>query len=193
VGNYTILGSVTKVGDDAFTGCESLTGITIPEGVVSIGNGAFVDCKILTPSITFPSSVITIGDMPFVWSYGIFSVYFSGNAPNVGSGEFMQMLSPTVYCLPGTTGWSSFDLGDPYRPPIVLWNPQTQNFGVQAGQFGFTITNAGSPTVVIKACTNLVNPVWTPVATNTLTGGSSYFNDPDWTNYPARFYGFSMP
>jgi hypothetical protein len=22
----------------------------------------------------------------------------------------------------------------------------------------------------------------------TLTGGSSYFSDPDWTNYPGRFY-----
>jgi hypothetical protein len=27
-----------------------------------------------------------------------------------------------------------------------------------------------------------------PIATNSLTGGASYFSDPKWTNYPARFY-----
>jgi hypothetical protein len=30
--------------------------------------------------------------------------------------------------------------------------------------------------------------IWTSVATNTLAGGSSYFSDPQWTNYPGRFY-----
>ena len=34
---------------------------------------------------------------------------------------------------------------------------------------------------------------WSPVATNTLTGGSSCFSDPQCTNYPARFYRHSMP
>jgi len=41
------------------------------------------------------------------------------------------------------------------------------------------------------------------VATNTVTGGISYFNmitegifyfnDPQWTNYPGRFYRIKMP
>jgi hypothetical protein len=25
------------------------------------------------------------------------------------------------------------------------------------------------------------------------TGGSSYFSDPEWTNYPGRFYRLTMP
>ena len=29
--------------------------------------------------------------------------------------------------------------------------------------------------------------------TNTITTGSSYFSDPQWTNYPTRFYRFQMP
>jgi len=32
-----------------------------------------------------------------------------------------------------------------------------------------------------------------PLATNTFTGGSSYFSDPQWTNYPARFYRLRAP
>ncbi len=55
------------------------------------------------------------------------------------------------------------------------------------------VTNAASPMVVIEACTNLSSPVWSPVATKTLTGRASDFRDPDWTNYPARFYRFQMP
>ena len=33
-------------------------------------------------------------------------------------------------------------------------------------------------TVVVEASTNLANPTWTPLATNTLTSGSAYFSDP---------------
>jgi hypothetical protein len=42
---------------------------------------------------------------------------------------------------------------------------------------------------VVEAATNLANPVWIPVSTNnTLTSGTNYFSDPQWTNYPMRFY-----
>ena len=30
-------------------------------------------------------------------------------------------------------------------------------------------------------------------ATNTLTGGTAYFGDPQWTNYPGRFYRLRSP
>jgi len=46
---------------------------------------------------------------------------------------------------------------------------------------------------VVEACTNLTNPIWFPVGTNTLTGGSSYFSDAQWTNYPARLYRLRSP
>ena len=45
---YTIPGSVTSIGDDAFSGCASLTSVTIPDSVTSIGNYAFSGCKSLT-------------------------------------------------------------------------------------------------------------------------------------------------
>jgi hypothetical protein len=48
-------------------------------------------------------------------------------------------------------------------------------------------------TVVVEACTDPGNPIWLPVATNTLTGGSSYFSDPQWTHYPGRFYRLQSP
>jgi hypothetical protein len=64
---------------------------------------------------------------------------------------------------------------------------------VRTNQFGFNIQWASDRVVVVEACEDLANPVWTPVGTNTLTDGSSYFSDPQWTNSPARFYRLRSP
>ncbi len=93
--------------------------------------------------------------------------------------------------MPGTTGWGAFFA----NRPAVLWNPQTQpgSFGVRTNQFGFAITGSSNLVVVIEATTNLINPTWTPLQTNTLNGSSLYFSDPYWTNYPSRFYRVTWP
>ena len=74
----------------------------------------------------------------------------------------------------------------------ALWLPKVQtgdaSFGVRTNRFGFNLTWASGRTVVVEACTNLAHPTWSPVATNSLTSGSSYFSDPRWANYPARLY-----
>jgi len=59
---------------------------------------------------------------------------------------------------------------------------------VQSNQFGFTISWATNVPVVVEACTNLSNPAWIPVNTNTLISGTSSFSDPQTANLPGRFY-----
>jgi len=123
-------------------------------------------------------------------------VYFLGNTPNLGSAVFYGDNNATVYYLPWTMGWGT--PGTPFGGcPTALWLPQAQtraaSFGVLSNQFGFNITWASDTVIVVEACTNLANPAWCPVGTNTLTGGSSYFSDPDWTNYPGRFYRLRSP
>jgi hypothetical protein len=105
--------------------------------------------------------------------------------------------SLTAYYLPALPGWGSFSTNT--GVPAVLWNPliQTNNasFGINSNnQFGFTITN-GSTTnipVAVEACTNLARPIWIPVTNVTLTN-TFYFTDPQWANYPARYYGIGFP
>ena len=62
--SFTIPDSVTNIGNNAFSGCRSLTGITIPNSVTSIGSWAFSGCRSLT-SITIPDSVTIIGSWAF--------------------------------------------------------------------------------------------------------------------------------
>ncbi len=50
---------VTTIGTSAFSGCTTLSSITIPEGVTSIGGSAFQNCTSL-PSITIPVGITSI-------------------------------------------------------------------------------------------------------------------------------------
>jgi hypothetical protein len=84
--------------------------------------------------------------------------------------------------------------------PTALWyqsNPMILGSGYGLGAttngFGFTISWATNVPVVVEACTDLSNPVWTPVSTNTLTSGTNYFSDSQWTNFPSRFYRIRSP
>ena len=183
--------SVTSIADGAFSFCSGLTSVIIGNSVISLGGSAFWQCQSLT-SITLPNSVTSIGVGAFYGS-GLNAVYFRGNAPNLGFEPFAYTRGLTVYYLPGTTGWPAASWG----LPEVLWIPRMQttdvSFGVRTNQFGFNINWASGMVVVVEGCTNLANPVWSPLSTNTLIGGSSYFSDPQWTNYPARFYRLRSP
>jgi hypothetical protein len=190
--NVTIPNSVTNLGWYAFAGCTSLTSITIPNNVTSIEPHAFSSCTSLT-RITIPNSVTSIETYAFRSCISLTSVNFHGNAPSVDSSAFFNATNAIVYRLPETTGWGATLAGR----PVVLWNPLVQSsdasFGVRSNRFGFTITGASNLVLVVEASTNLANPVWIPAGTNTLTDGSSYFSDPDWTNHPARFYRLRSP
>jgi hypothetical protein len=124
------------------------------------------------------------------------AVFFQGNPPTIlyqNDPPAWEFGNATVYYLPGTTGWGSTFPG----VPTALWQPQVQtadsSFGVRTNQFGFDINWASGMTVVVEASPTLIDPTWSPLSTNTLTTGSSYFADPQWTNYPTRFYRLRMP
>ena len=136
----------------------------------------------------------TIEDYALYGCWNLAGINFKGNAPGLGAGALGTAGNydpATAFYLPGTSGWSSTFGGLPtalwFLPnPLILDN--CTSFGVRTNAFGFIISWATNISVVVEACTNLANHTWSPVATNTLTGGWSYFSDPRWTNYHSRFY-----
>ena len=62
--SVTIGNGVTSIGIYAFYSCSGLTSVTIPNSVTSIGERAFSSCWSLT-SITIPNSVTSIGKYAF--------------------------------------------------------------------------------------------------------------------------------
>jgi hypothetical protein len=169
---------------------------TIPTGVVYIGESAFAECTNLV-SVTIPYTVTTIGYEAFWYCLHLLGVYFQGNAPNLEGVVFYNFDNkPTIYYLPGTVGWGT-TFGNQPTAQWFLPNPLILNygsaFGVRSNQFGFTISWATNGSVVIEGCTDLANPVWTPLVTNALTGGSFYFSDPAWRNFPVRAYRVWSP
>jgi hypothetical protein len=178
---------VTKIGDSLFAYYGNLTNVTIPSSVTSIGEGAFLRTGLT--SVTIPARVTYIGGGAFYECMSLTNVYFQGSAPSLGD-EYVFYGDPvTIYYLSGATGWGATTYGG---RPAVLWNPKVPtsdaSFGVRTNQFGFTITGTSNLFIVVEACTNLANPIWSAAGTNTLTSGFSYFSDAKWTNYPARFY-----
>jgi hypothetical protein len=138
----------------------------------------------------------TIGNWAFESCSNLVGVYFKGNAPAVvgfWSDLFLPSNNVTVYYMPGTTGWGLTYAG----VPAMLWNPQAQttdgSFGVRQDQFGFNIAGTADIPVVIEASAGLAGDSWIPLQTCTLTNGLLYFSDPQWKNYPERFYRIRSP
>jgi hypothetical protein len=191
----TIPNSVISMGGLAFELCSSLTNVTLGSGVTTIGYGAFNGCLRLT-DITIPRSVTSIDDYAFELSTNLTSVHFEGDAPSVGGTYVFLRDKATLYYLPETAGWGSTFAGLPTAvwtlpyPLILTSNP---SFGVRTNQFGFTVAWATNLYVVVEAATDLANPIWSPVQTNTLTSGWFHFSDPMWRNYQTRFYRIRSP
>ena len=63
-GEYSIIEGVNVIADNAFSECEHLTYIDIPDSVTCIGDRAFEYCYSLT-NIDIPDSITSIGDYTF--------------------------------------------------------------------------------------------------------------------------------
>ena len=73
--------SVTSIGIRAFYNCYSLTSITIPNSVTSIGNSAFTSSGLT--SVTIPNNVTDIGNYAFSGS-GLTSVIIPNSVTSIG-------------------------------------------------------------------------------------------------------------
>ena len=99
VTSITIPDSVTSIGDFAFAYCNNLTSITIPDSVTSIGEYAFSRCSNLT-SVTIGNSVTSIGTYAFNACYNLTSVTIPDSVTSIGSYAFIYCTSLTRITIP---------------------------------------------------------------------------------------------
>jgi hypothetical protein len=181
---------LTVLNNWTFGYCSSLTKVKLPTSLAYIGQEAFYDCGLAR--IVIPASVTNIDVYAFESCYKLDAVYFDGDAPSLQPYVFWDTPA-TVYYLPETTGWTS-TFGD---RPAILWNPHPQtsdgSFGVRSNRFGFKVAGTANIAFVVEACTNLAAASWVPIQQYNLTNGSVYFSDPNWANFPGRFYRIRSP
>ena len=87
--NTVIPNGVTSIGGGAFSGCTGLTSVIIPNGVTSIGFTAFSECSVLS-SVVIPNSVTTIGDGAFSSCSGLTSVIIPNSVTSIGYAAFQN-------------------------------------------------------------------------------------------------------
>ena len=98
---YKIIDDVTRIEDDAFVGCASLTSITIPDSVTSIRSSAFSGCTSLT-SITIPDSVTDIDNYVFLGCTSLTAINVATGNKNYVSvnGILYNKNKTTIKCYP---------------------------------------------------------------------------------------------
>lgn len=113
---------VTGIGEKAFYKCTALTGVTIPDGVLTIGTSAFEGCNKLISvsigkgvtaigerafwvcsklnSITIPDSVTSIGDSAFYGCDALASVTLGNSVTTIGNSAFSGCDGLTSITIP---------------------------------------------------------------------------------------------
>ena len=99
--NYTIPNSVITIGEGAFSGCKSLISINIPNSVTTIGENAFGWCESLT-NINIPNSVTTIGEKAFGWCESLTNINIPNSVTTIGDSAFCRCNSLTSINIPNS-------------------------------------------------------------------------------------------
>lgn len=98
--NVTLPEGITSIGKFAFYGCDKLRSINIPDTVTSIGDYAFGDCTLLS-NITLPEGLTSIGSAAFMSCY-LKSIVIPEGIERIESSTFTWCRSLESITLPST-------------------------------------------------------------------------------------------
>ena len=155
-GKYSIGKGVKVIGDWAFSDCEFLANINIPNSVTTIGEYAFSDCYSLT-SINIPNSVTTIGNSAFERCKSLTYINIPNSVTTIGNSAFERCESFTIINIPN----SVTTIGDRAfcgcKSLIIINIP---NSVTTIGYWGFeTCTSLISITIPNSVVTIIGNPL----------------------------------
>ena len=96
---YTIPDGITSIGHGAFCDCKSLTSITIPDSVTNIDTWAFAECSSLT-DIRIPDGVTSIAFCAFNKCMALTNVTIPESVTSISSWAFAECSSLTNITIP---------------------------------------------------------------------------------------------
>ena len=183
-------GSVTSIGDWAFSRCSGLTNVVIPVGVTNIGYQAFWGCSSLT-HVVIPGGVINIGNEAFIGCVSLRNVTILNGISSINSTVFNGCSNLTEVTIPasltniwlfGCSGLTNIvvDSGNPIYSSLrgALFNAaQTMLIQCPAGLSGnysitSSVTDIGS--YAFYGCSSITNVVIPVGVTN--IGSSAFYN-----------------
>ena len=149
--SVTIPGSVKTIGKRAFWECSSMTQVTIPEGIETLGQNAFTRCTSLT-SVTIPGSIQTMGAYAFSGCHSLATVTISEGLVTIGERAFSNCMSLATVTIPSsveTIGENAFYCCSSLTSVTIPESVET----IQSGAFA----NTGLTSVTIpKSVTDLL-------------------------------------
>ena len=161
-GSYAVPDGVTRIVIDAFSGCGSLTEITIPASVTNLGSWAFYYCTSLA-SIVLPDAATSIGEHTFEGCASLTNVVIGTNVASIGSEAFSGCSSLINITVPSSVT-NLEDLAFAFCPNLAgiyfhgnvpsavsLFDDATQpTIYYLFGTTGWGPTFAGRPTVMLS-------------------------------------------
>ncbi len=92
---------ITTIGESAFYDCKNLKSVSTPKTVTSIGKSAFHGCKSLT-GMSMPKSITSIGDNAFSGCESFSAVSLSENLTSIGAYAFYNCKSLNSLIIPSS-------------------------------------------------------------------------------------------
>lgn len=144
---------VQCIGGGAFSGCKSLTSVTIPPCVTSVGEGAFYGCSNLT-SVTIPAGVMNVGRSSFCGCEGLKTVVISEGVKSIGDYAFSRCYGLATVKIPASVtsiGRGAFDVLDSFEVDSGNAFYSSTN-GMLCSKDGRTLIRGVNGNVTIPSC-----------------------------------------
>jgi hypothetical protein len=156
-GSYSIPDGVTSIGAGAFAWCNTnLISVTIPNSVTNIGDSAFTWCISLT-NLPIPSSVTTIGGGAFQGCYNLAIVTIPASVTSIGNQAFSECGMSAITVNASNPSYSSLDgvLFDKNQSTLIQYPPG------KAGKsyvIPYGVASIGDDAFIDTGLTNVVIP-----------------------------------
>ena len=154
--NITIPNSVITIGEGAFSSNTKLTSVIIPNSVTNIGDWAFYNCRNLT-SMNIPNSVTSIGDYAFSHCGKMTLITLPNTLTRISDEMFHSCRDLTSITIPETVTSIGFDA---FCGCLSLTELNIPNSVTEIGSYAFLSCNSLNCNIYdsVKYLGNDVNP-----------------------------------